>query len=109
TINPAAEMCWELFVEMIVPRDRPGIEDGEIVGLLAVFEAAHERALFFLLLAQPDGRKVDPIINHVLKARLVEGLLDRVVLLPKPLAGRAFDGAPGDVIFVGNQAQTLEL
>src|SRR5439155_21765282 len=36
-INPAAEMLVEIFVEVVVPLNGPGIEDGEIVRLLAVF------------------------------------------------------------------------
>ena len=59
----------------------------------------------FLLITQPDGREMSPDINDIFEARLVQGLLDRVVLFPLPLARLALDRAPGDVIFVRHQAE----
>ena len=107
-VDPLAEMVVQVFVEVVVPLDGAGIEDGEIIGLLAVLQAAHQRALLLLLLAQPDGREMNPVVNHVFEAGPVQGLLDRIMLFPKPLARLALDGTPGDVIFVGDQPQVLQ-
>src|SRR5438046_2942938 len=71
-INSVAEMIVEAFVEVVIPFDSARIENGEIVRLLAVFEAAHERAPVLLLVAQPNGGKMDPMIDDVFQASLVQ-------------------------------------
>jgi len=52
---------------------------------------------------------VDPIIDDVFEAGLVEALFHGVVLLPEPLMWSALDCAPGDVVFVGDEAEIFEM
>jgi len=108
-VDFVAEMVVEIFEEVVIPIDGARIVNGEVVGFFAVFEAAHEGAFDGALVAEPDGREVDPIVDDVFEAGLVEALFHGVVLLPEPLAGRAFDGAPGDVVFVGDEAEVFEM
>jgi len=108
-VDFVAEMVVEIFEEVVIPVDGARIVNGEVVGFFAVFEAAHEGAFDGALVAEPDGREVDPIVNDVFEAGLVEALFHGVVLLPEPLAGHAFDGAPGDVVFVGDEAEVFEM
>jgi hypothetical protein len=56
----------------------------------------------------PARREMDPIIDDILEPSPVQRLLHGVVLLPGPLPRLAFDGAPGDIIFVGDQPKRLE-
>ena len=106
-VQARAKMVVQIAIEMVVPLDCARIENREIESFLAVFQAAHQRAVF-LLFAQPDGREMHPVIGHILESRRVQRALHGVVLLPGPFAGRTFHGAPGDVILVRHQSEVFE-
>src|ERR1035441_7680649 len=74
-----------------------------------MLQASHEGTILLLLITQPDGRKMSPVIHYVFEACLVKDLFDRIMLFPRPLTRFTFDRAPGDVIFVGNQSETFEM
>src|SRR5688500_19772430 len=92
---------------MVVVLDRLRVEDREVVGFLVVFEAAHKRALGFSVVAQPGWGKMRPVVDDVIEAGGFDGAHDGVVLRPVPFTGRAFDRAPRDVIFVGDEPVRL--
>ena len=70
-IDAIAKMVAQLFIKSVVKFDRSRIKDRQIIGFLAMFEAAHEGAPILLLVAQPNWREMQPVINNIAEPSLV--------------------------------------
>src|SRR5258706_13792479 len=58
-INARPKMLVKIFVKVVVPLDSRGIENGKVIGLLAVFETAHKSVALLEPVSQPNRRKMD--------------------------------------------------